>query len=283
MFLSVMMCLHWKNDMRRVKDSKVSKRALTLVELVVAMALTMIFAAACIALIYPISRLYMHINQQARVQVIADNVVDALRAECSRTYMSSPDDVWISDSPSVAYTLSSVPLPSARGPVLMMRRNYNHCETIASCYSLSNDDFDAYSVVLDEERASLEDNGQPQTGANGSTASRAIYRMFDPAGDPEHRDANEGYVHFGYFESDPNASGLILPIKYYDFTNPLSFAAYGDYGVYTVSLMFHDIQCTTEANGNAPAYVLCDVSVMQGDTAVYTRSDVVLCFASPVV
>lgn len=269
--------------MRRVKNRAFTKRALTLVELVVAMALTMLFASACIALMYPISRIYTHINEQARVQVIADNVVDALRAECARTYMSSPDDVWISAAPETAYELTTLPLTASRGPVLVMRRNYNHCETIASCYSLQNDEFNAYNAVLEEETASLAGEGVPQTGANGTTASRAIYRMFDPAGDPQHRDANEGYVHFGYFETDPNASGLIVPIKYYDFTNPLSFAAYGDYGTYTVSLMFHDIQCTTAANGNAPAYVLCDVSVMEGSQAVYTRSDVVLCFASPVV
>lgn len=129
----------------------------------------------------------------------------------------------------------------------------------------------------------LEGEGDPQTGENGGTASRAVYRMFDPAGDPQHRDAEEGYVHFGYFEMDPNASGPVLPISYYDFTNPLSFAAYGEYGVYTIDLVFHDLQYTTEANGRLPACVLCDISVMEDGEAVYTRSDVVLCFASPVV
>lgn len=269
--------------MRRVKDKTITKRAMTLVELVVAMALTMLFASACIALIYPISKIYTHINTQSRVQIIADNVVDALRAECSRTYISAHDDVWISASPSTAYTISSLPLTADEGPVLVMRRNYNHCETIAACYALETDTFNAYDVVLAAETESPSESGAPQLGTNGSTASRAIYRMFDPAGDPEHRDADEGYVHYGYYELDPNASGYVLPTKYYDFTNPLPFASYGQYGVYSVELHFHDLQYTTDANGNVPAYVLCDVSVVNGSEVVYTRNDVVLCFASPVV
>ena len=110
--------------MRRVKNRAFTKRALTLVELVVAMALTMLFASACIALMYPISRIYTHINEQARVQVIADNVVDALRAECARTYMSSPDDVWISAAPETAQRLQSKAWSAANSKASSQRRSW---------------------------------------------------------------------------------------------------------------------------------------------------------------
>lgn len=269
--------------MRRLLNRRRSKRALTLVELVVAMALTVIFAGACIMLIYPISRIYTHMNEQARVQLVADNVVDALRAECARTYIKGPNDVWIAAEESTAYTIPELPVSAGSGPVLVIRRNYDHCETIASCYSLNDETFNAYNVVYAAELATLAEGEEPQTGANGGTASRAIYRMFDPAGDPQHRDANAGYVHFGYYELDPNASGYVMPIKYYDFTNPLPFASYGERGAYSVELRFHDLTNTTEANGNVPAYVLCDVTVLINSQPVYTRSNVVLCFASPSV
>ena len=227
--------------------------------------------------------IYTNMNSQARAQLVADNVVDALRAECARTYIAGHDDVWISPSEATAYSISALPISGDSGPVLVIRRNYDHCETIASCYSLNDDTFNAYQVVYEAESASLEEGVSPQIGTNGSTASRAIYRMFDPSGDPEHRDANAGYVHFGYYELDPNVSGYVLPTKYYDFTNPLPFASYGERGAYAVELRFHNLTYTTEANGNVPAYVLCDVTVLLNSTPVYTRSDVVLCFASPSV
>lgn len=263
--------------MRRMRRRVLTKRAITLVELVVAMALTMIFASACVMLIYPVSRIYTHVNETARAQVIADNVVSSLRAECERTYISAHDDVWISPSITTAYTITDAPIVADAGPVLMIRRNYDHCETIASGYSLMDGSFNAYDVVYNAENIALGDSGAPQTGADGSAASRAIYRMFDPAGDPEHRDANAGYVHFGYYEFDPNASGRVNPTKYYDFTNPLPFAVYRDY---TVELNFHGLQYTAESLGNVPAFVLCDVSVVRNSQVVYTREGVVLCFAA---
>ena len=263
--------------MRRVRNNKFSKRALTLVELIVAMALTMLFASACVMLVVPVSRIYLHVNETSRAQLVADTVVDSLRAECARTYISGHNDVWISSSADTAYKISDLAVVADAGPVLVMRRNYDHCETIASCYSLSSGTFSAYNEVYAEELLSLEDGQLPQTGEGGAPASRAIYRMFDPAGDPEHRDANEGFVHFGYFQLDPNVVGRAMPTKYYDFTNPLSFAAYGEY---TVSLNFHGLQYTTEANGSVPAFVLCDISVVRNSQVVYTRENVVLCFAT---
>ncbi len=264
--------------MRRVKYMRRTKRALTLVELVTAMALTAIFAAACVVLMVPISKVYTHMKDQSRAQLVADNVVNSLRAECAKTYISASGDVWISSSVATAYNISTLPITSEAGPVLVMRRNYNHCETICADYNLV--EVDAYTNVLNAERDSLGDEGEPQLGEYGTTSSRAIYRMFDPAGDPTHRDASAGYVHFGYFEIDPNVAGFVLPSKYYDFTNPLTFAAYGKEGAYTVNLSFHDL---TAASNGLPAYVLCDVEVVYRSSVAYTRNDVVLSFASPVL
>lgn len=263
--------------MRRMRGNVFTKRAMTLVELVVAMALTLLFASACIMLIYPVSRIYTHVNETSRAQMVADNVIGSLRAECARTYISAHDDVWISPSITTAYTITTAPLVEVQGPVLVIRRNYDHCETIASDYSLRDDAFNAYNAVYEAEQTALGSDGAPQTGTGGSAASRAVYRMFDPAGDPEFRNTNAGYVHYGYFEMDPNASGRVNPTKYYDFTNPLPFAMYGDY---TVELNFHGLQYTTDSLGNVPAFVLCDVSVVRNSRAVYTRENVVLCFAS---
>lgn len=275
--------------MNRIKKTKGSKRALTLVELILAMALTSVFAAACIMLIAPVSQIYTHMKDQSRAQLVADTVVDALRTECARTYIHSSDDVWISSQPNIAFSLPSVPLDSPSGSVLIMRRNYNYCETISTEYNLV--DIEAYDLVMAAEEAALGEDGEPQTGTtlDNPQVSRAIYRMFIDSGSEsgltylrEH-DAAAGIVHFGYFEMDPNATGKVLATKYYDFTNPLPFSAYGKNGDYTVGLNFHDLTLTAE--GDYPAYVLCDVSIFYRNAAnpIYTRSNVVLCFASPVL
>ena len=71
--------------MRRIVHRKRSKRAITLVELIVAMTLTAIFASSCVLLIMPITKIYKHANDLSRAQLVADTVVDALRTECART------------------------------------------------------------------------------------------------------------------------------------------------------------------------------------------------------
>lgn len=264
--------------MRRIVSRKRSKRALTLVELIVAMALTSIFAASCVMLIAPVSKIYTHIKDQGRAQLVADTVIDSIRAECARTHISGAGDVWITDVTAVAYSLPSVPINTSSGNVLVIRRNYDHCETICTDYDISDESLDLIGSVRTAELASLEEGALPQ---EGEVTSRAIYRMLNGA-DPEFRDARAGYVHFGYFEIDPNATGNVLAINYYDFTNPLSFASYGKDGDYTVGLNFHDLTLNTAGQ---PAFVQCDVSVYfrHGTVPVYTRSNVVLCFASPVL
>ena len=59
----------------------------TLVELVVSMTLTAIFATALVAIMPAATRIYMQIETMSRAQVVADMVVDALREECADTYI----------------------------------------------------------------------------------------------------------------------------------------------------------------------------------------------------
>ena len=54
-----------------------TKKGITLVELVAAMALTALFAAACVMLILPVSKIYTNALDQNRVQLVTDTVVDS--------------------------------------------------------------------------------------------------------------------------------------------------------------------------------------------------------------
>ena len=127
-----------------------SKKGITLVELIAAMALTMFFAVACIMLIVPVSMIYTHTLHENRAQLVADSVVDALRAECSKAIISSSGDVWIAE-PGATYdgkVFTPTAVKANEGSVLVFRRNSNFCETIASNYTVSND---LYNAVRDRD------------------------------------------------------------------------------------------------------------------------------------
>lgn len=272
--------------MRRSRKNNCSKRAITLVELIVAMTLTAIFAAACVMLIYPVSKVYMHVNDLSRAQLLADSVVDVLRSECSRTYIVDANSVVIRGEDPIY------------GNMLVVQKTSNYIETIASNYAITSAE---WTAVINQNISELSESGStdlPQIGPEGFT-SRAVYRMFtgssvNPtivAGTPAY-DAEIGYVHFGYLVSSTTAIDDDTPR--YDFTNPFPYSTYSfsNRNNYRIRLEFHwdsAVETTT------PAYVLCDVSVLRqtgtdsnhqpicDPTPIYTRSDVVLCFASPVV
>ena len=266
------------HSMRRIGRNIRSKRAITLVELIVAMTLTAIFAGLCILLMVPITKIYTHSNDLSRAQLVADTVIDSLRSECSRTTVEAEGDVWITNSAADAPMDSVAPAPPEGGSVLVIKKNNVYCETIASNYELTSD------VHLERVNAQIPTSFPSLTPVDtGNSRSRAIYWMFDSSADSDKiHDTDSGYVHFGYFESGAttiNQVTYVLPQAYYDFTNPFSAATYGDY---VVSLNFHDI--TNDADG-VPAYVLCDVTVQLpvGDdssqyTDIYTRTTV-LCFS----
>lgn len=258
--------------MRRIVRRRRSKRAITLVELVVAMTLMAIFAASCVALIYPISHIYTSINEESRAQLLADSVVDSLRAECARTYITGANDVWISSGTGDSVMTAMPSNVSGPGPVLVIRKSYEYCETLSTNYIINGT---LCNEVYGVEKAG---DNNPQTG---NITSRAIYRMFSTVPVPEAQAAGTvaspvNYVHFGYFKVGAEMSNGVYPAEYYDFTDPFTAPTYGDF---TVQLNFHDI--AYGSSGTIPAYVLVDVMIFDGTANVYTRSNVALSFASP--
>lgn len=253
--------------MKMVFSKGKSKRAITLVELIVAMALTALFAGSCIALILPVTKIYTETNRISRSQLVADSVVDALRAECAKTIVTDSGDVWIynpSDYDGKVLTSSDVNpvLDGGGGSVLVLRRNSTYCETIAANYVI--DDALIQSVAEKDSVKSGTD------GSAGAVTSKSVYNISSD-------DASAGYLHYGYFLSSAiNTKGLtyIYPGDYFDYTNPYTTDAYMGY---MISLNFHDIGYDNGLKPK-PLYVICDVTVEDGDGAVYTRS-VALCFS----
>jgi len=273
--------------MRRVKKNNSSKRAITLVELVVAMALTAIFAAACVVIMYPVITIYTHVNDLTRTQLLADSVVDVLRAECAKTYIKDANSVVIQSS------------TSEYGNSICIRRTANYIETIGSNYAITPAE---WTAVYEQNLVALSEAGStdlPDVGPDGFS-SRSIYRMFtgSSAGNPPTvgapaPDASVGYLHFGYLVSETTSYDANTPR--YDYTNPFPSSTYNfsRNANFRIRLNFHwEENHDTSA---VPSYILCDVSVLRqtGTTnagepicdpnPVYTRENVVLCFASPVV
>ena len=228
---------------------------MTLVELVVAMALTALFAAACIMLILPVERMYTRSTDVSRAQLVADAVVDSLRTECANTYIKDRGDVIIGEFTDDNLLAVS---PSASGSVLVISKNSEYCETIFSNKAINKSLYDTYfkgsDILIDDKITSL-----------------AIHRLFEKDNNP---DINSGYVHFGYYKSSYDAANRIQPDEYYDFTNPCPYATYRES---TVNLTFWDIAIKSNTY---PAHVLCKVDVMKGNELVYSRNTV-LCFAAP--
>ena len=226
--------------MRRVVNKRRSKKALTLVELVVAMALTMIFMGACVMLVYPVERIYTHTNDLSRAQLVADSVVNSLRAECTMAAIEDSGDLYIVQGDGVF------------GDALYFRRSNDYIETIASNYVIPQADIDALRTAQ---------AGQPVIEG---VENKAVFRL-------NNTDVQSGYVHFGYYALDAAAEvDQNAPSSWtvYDYTNPFSS---GTYNGFQVRLDFSYDSDVTD-------YVLCDVTVLKNGEAVYTRNTI-LCFA----
>lgn len=240
-----------------------TKKAITLVELVVAMALIAIFAVACVSLILPISTIYTHHNELAKAQLIADNVASSLRGACTGNNIECAGDVWITSNgyELVSENDSISSLPS--GEVLVIRKSPEYCISIGSNYEITGE---LYNAVKTSE-ATDDSTDSAETGSGG-LYSRAIYRMFnsaDPAADQVA--SGIGRVHYGYFSSGTNVDSFVFPNGYYDFTDPLTNTAYGKY---TVDLSFSDL--TYDVDTGAPAYVKCLITVNNDQGVAYTRT-----------
>lgn len=244
-----------------------TKKGITLVELITAMALTAIFAAACVMLILPVSNIYTNTLDKNRIQLVADAVVDALRAECTKAIVTETGGVWIANPEDYDGSVMEAAQPdSSGGNVLVFSRNSNYCETIASNYDISDT---LYNAVYNNDTANVTPDNI-ETAKNYST--RSLYDMDDV-------DKSSGYVHFGYYKSmttEISANNIsylyVYPGDYYDFTNPFTNNTY--LGC-TVELYFHDLQF--DQTTNLPVYVICDVTVTDENGKTYTRS-AALCF-----
>lgn len=236
---------------------KNSKKGVTLVELVVAMALTSIFAVLCVALINPIERTYRGTLKLARAQLLADTIVDSIRKECDDVKHDEKTSVWIGNMKSSddGDLISKGPaIKENGGNVLVFQRNSNYTEAIYSCSKIS-----AANIT------NVENN--PLTPTNTAHSIKAM------DGDDKEANLKSGIVHFGYYQAREDDRG-IFPIKSYDYTNPVLASTYGDF---TVDVSFKDL--TFSKSGKNPVYVTCTVRVLQKGAALYTRT-AVLCFAA---
>ena len=258
--------------MRRIYSHKRIKSGMTLVELVVAMALTAIFGAAFIVLVLPVERIYTRTTDVSRAQLLADTIVDSLRAECANAYVQGVDDIWIGNDGNALYSDTNQPTKETDpGSVLVIRKNSGYCETIFANGSVP------LSVYTDLT------TGESAIPDSGDISSRAILKLFyvdSSDGQTKGVPGTEaGYVHFGYFKSQGGNSSIVYPVEAYDYTNPFAYAAYREY---KVKLTFSDLSPADKCH----TYVNCQIDIFKenaegGAEIVYTRNTV-LCFAGQV-
>ncbi len=214
----------------------------TLVELLVAMTLTAIFATAVVALLPSATKIYMHLQDMSRAQVVADMIVDALREECSDTYIEDFASARIvnaaaTDAGDAALlgALQNINSPSAsNGNVLVIRKSDGYCEMIYSCIAISGSNYN--EIYNTDQARRFTENG---------VSSRAVYRFFPTGQAHPLPETSQGYVHYGFYRSGKSAKTIgtdtvscIFPAVRYDYTNPFTNDAYNGY---TVELSFSDM------------------------------------------
>ena len=236
-----------------------SKKGITLVELIVALTLTSIFAVLCVALINPIERTYRGTLKMARAQLLADTIVDSIRKECDDVKHDEKMSVWIGNLGSADdYDLldkgPGIKITGGSGDILVFQRNSNYTEAIYS-------------------NAKISDTNFTNVENNPLTPSNTVHSISALDNDAKEANLKKGIVHFGYYQAKEDDRG-IFPIKSYDYTNPVLASTYGNF---TVDLRFENL--TFSKSDKYPVYVLCKVNVLEKGTTVYTRS-AVICFAA---
>jgi prepilin-type N-terminal cleavage/methylation domain-containing protein len=236
------------------KPHSIRNSGYSLVELLVSMTLTAIFATAVVAIMPSATKIYMQIQDTSRAQVVADMVVDALREECADSYIDDFASVRIANvapgegDNNLLDVYSADPLHfDNTGNVLVVRKSTGYCEAIYSDMSISGTN---YLSVRDSDRINgtlREENG---------ISSRAVYRLFPIAGGSAtpSDETLQGYVHYGYYMCGKEAKSVstsggaktvncIFPASRYDYTNPFTNSAYNGY---TVKLSFSDLTYTAD-------------------------------------
>ena len=224
-------------------------KGFTLVELIVAMTLTAIFATAVVAIMPSASRVFMQIENLGRAEMVADMVVDSLREECADTYIedyasariislndsgAAPEDASDLIGDQWGSQLATSEGTIAQGNVLLIRKTGGYSEAIYS----------ALPITV-ANRTSV--YNKDQSHAVGVESSRAVYRLFDNSNG--FRETYQGYVHFGYFKNAFNDAEVdahpedasntdkvkvpcFYPYEQYDYTTPFPADAYNGYIVY---------------------------------------------------
>ena len=232
-----------------------------MVELIVAMTLTSIFAVLCVMLIYPIERTYKGTLKLARAQLLADTLIDSIRKECDDVKHDDKAAVWITnlsgdDDRQLLDTNHATNKSS--GNTLVIRRNNNFSESIYASVGITSDIEDTNSNVY-------------KVGNNTLTPTGTVHSI-DTLIKAGADNLKSGYVHFGYYQGKEDDNGF-YPIQAYDYTNPVMAKTYGNF---TVELNFSLLALK---NNKYPAYVMCTVKIMENGKKIYSRS-AVLCFAA---
>lgn len=265
--------------MRKViaNDRRRSKRGTTLVELIVSLTLTAMFAVICVMLINPIERTYQRTEKTARAQLLADTIVDSIRKECDGIKNDDINSVWIANGsfdadsasdqilfdPDCSKRISSGLESNNKGTVLVIKKNNSYCEMIFASLPITNENkTEANKNVLD-----------------GTYSGHAVDELFQGSAEDVAKNTGRGVVHFGYYGAGDKGNG-VYPLKAYDYTNPLIASTYGDYHV---KVYFQKLVTRTEeidgVDHEFPSYVECEVKVYEGEykagdntsALVYTR------------
>ena len=259
-----------KNGVRN--PMRLSKRGTTLVELIVALSLTAIFAVVCIALINPIERVYKQTERVARAQLLADTIVDGIRKECDNAKNDDINSVWIADgniNNDSSLFDENCTLRKDEGHILVFKKNNSYCEAIFSELKITEQN------KTDANNNSLE----------GTLSGHAVDDLFQ--GDKENTE--KGIVHFGYYQAGDKGKG-VYPLKSYDYTNPVLASTYGDFYVkiYFKNLVTREVTIDSVTH-TIPSFVECEVRVYEGDyissdaeaakNLIYTRT-AALCFSA---
>lgn len=277
-------------------------KGFTLVELVVAMALTAILASAVTALMFPVVSIFMDMQKMSRAQLVADTVTDTLRKECAAAYVNSVGDVRVVNLPDpLDATIGDDDLITSLsqnneemladiqknegGNALVFRINMGYAKAIYWNTGISVKNYESL----------LEEGFQPSP-----VTSKAVYRLF-PNGttnmeqDKMPLETKPGYLHCAYYAttsekalSNGKEVDLFRYKEPYDYTNPFST---GVYNGFTIKVTYSPLTYETVVNpansvaDRRPVYVVANIEIHEknhgdesADTLVYRRR-AVICFA----
>ena len=286
------------NMFKLFKRKKHRDKGSTLVELVVAMALTAILATAVVTVMHPAVSIFLNVQKHSRAQMVADTVADTLRAECASSYIKGYGDARVisvgaenshSEGDNAIFSaLNGLTTQSeSDGNVLFIRKNEGYAEVLYCNAWISQGDYaDVYAI--DQEHKT------------DDVTSKAVYRLFpNVTGTLDEKqmpiDTRQGYLHSAYYETastkldiDGKTVTVVHPAKPYDYTNPFASNVYSGFTVYVTysDFTYESIVAGSDSLADKrPAYVVANIKVYDSgfgeqsiDTLVYSRQ-AVLCFA----